>query len=573
VGVSFVRVMNRLSIIRSLKGRLALVLFITTVIPIILTGYISYRWIYIVQTEKIEKDIQNNLTKETEELERKIVDITNVSQLLDVEDGIGRDVLKFVSSNDQLEKTILYRDINKSIVNVNFANPNLGVMFYYAPYYKDPILFSNITGETDFQINNLPIFYGKKTIQYYGPYASLNKEDKSLVFSLVRTMEDGYGHTIYAYIETKIAGLAAMFPADLTADSYHVLVNPAGNVVYSNQPAKQLGEIFRVPQGYKIFFAESAEKWKIYQLIPLSAYNHEINKWIVQFLLFSCLSLIVGVLLAWFIWKMLYGPIRLINKEITHFRYDQSSKALAMTGLVEFDHVLNNFHQMRSRIVELIMDVEEKEKRRGQLEVEKLLVQINPHFLHNTLNTIQWLARMQGQKNIAQLVSIFTRVLHYNLGKKSIIVSVQEEAEAIRDYIELQNIRYDHVFKVMLDIDPAALEVSIPRFILQPLVENSLYHGFEQGEGEIHVIIQKMEDTRLLLVVKDNGIGIPEDRLVQLFEQEDNQQKSGLGIGLHYVKKMLEVYYGASAQLEIFSLPGKGTTISIHLPGTMIRGD
>jgi two-component system sensor histidine kinase YesM len=180
---------------------------------------------------------------------------------------------------------------------------------------------------------------------------------------------------------------------------------------------------------------------------------------------------------------------------------------------------------------------------------------------------------MQGQKNIAQLVSIFTRVLHYNLGKKSIIVSVQEEAEAIRDYIELQNIRYDHVFKVLLDIDSAALEVSIPRFILQPLVENSLYHGFEQGEGEIHVIIQKVEDTKLLLVVRDNGIGIPEDRLTQLFEQEDNQQKSGLGIGLHYVKKMLEVYYGASAQLEISSFPGIGTTISIHLPGTMIRSD
>jgi two-component system sensor histidine kinase YesM len=176
---------------------------------------------------------------------------------------------------------------------------------------------------------------------------------------------------------------------------------------------------------------------------------------------------------------------------------------------------------------------------------------------------------MQGQTNIAQLVSIFTRVLHYNLGKKSIIVTVEEEVEAIRDYIQLQNIRYDHVFKVLLDIDPAALEVSIPRFILQPLVENSLYHGFEQGEGEISVIIQMVGETRLLLIVKDNGIGIPEERLAQLFEQEDNMQKSGLGIGLHYVKKMLDIYYGASAQLEIASSSGNGTTISIHLPGTM----
>jgi two-component system, sensor histidine kinase YesM len=566
-----VRLFNRFSLIRSLKGNLAIVLVITTVIPIILTGYISYRWIYIVQTEKIEKDIQSNITRETSELERRLDDTTSVSQLLAIEGGIGRDVVKFISNQDELEKRNLYADINASMLNVNFANPNLGVMFYYTPEYKDPIIFSNSNIEPSFQIDKLPLFYEKNLLKYYGPYKSLNTNDNSLVFSLVRTMPDGAGHTIYAYIETKLTGMEVMFNQDTKlSNSYHVIVNPNGKVAYSNlAKINQWGQAFAAPKGYKVFSAESVYDWKVYQLIPLSVYNREINKWIVQFILFSCLSLIVGIGLAWFIWKMVYGPIRLINKEITRFRNDQSTDSQAMTGLVEFDQLLLNFHQMRGRIVDLIMDVEEKEKRRGQLEVEKLLVQINPHFLHNTLNTIQWLARMQGQTNIAQLVSIFTRVLHYNLGKKSIIVTVEEEVEAIRDYIQLQNIRYDHVFKVLLDIDPAALEVSIPRFILQPLVENSLYHGFEQGEGEIQVIIQMVEEAKLLLIVKDNGIGIPEERLAQLFEQQDNMQKSGLGIGLHYVKKMLDIYYGASAQLEIASSSGNGTTISIHLPGTM----
>jgi two-component system, sensor histidine kinase YesM len=153
--------LDRFTLIRSLKGRLALVLFITTVIPIILTGYISYRWIYIVQTEKVEKDIQSNVERETKELERKLDDITSISQLLAIEGGIGRDVLKFISDPDELEKRNLYADINTGMLNVNFANPNLGAMFYYTPGYKDPIIFSNAKLKPGFEIERLPLFYEK----------------------------------------------------------------------------------------------------------------------------------------------------------------------------------------------------------------------------------------------------------------------------------------------------------------------------------------------------------------------------------------------------------------------------
>ncbi|MDI4644302.1 sensor histidine kinase [Cohnella hashimotonis] len=566
--------------LRSLRSRLALFLTIATVVPVLWLGYISYRWIYIVQTEKIQRDWMDKAYRERDELERKLDELGRVSQLLDVEGGIGREVVRFIGSADPYERSMLYRDINDSIANVIFSNPNLGLMFFYDPDLAEPVLFPNREGGAALDLRSLTPFYRQKLFTYYGPYPSFSPESeaKGPVFSLLRKLTYGQGKSLYAYVETKTTGLESLFDAAAAGRSdypvYHVLTAPNGNVAYSNlKEAAKAGESYAVSsRQYKTFRADSGHGWTIYQLIPVSAYDREMNKWLLQFVLLASLSILFGIALAWVIWRMVYRPIRIMNREITRFRYNQSPTGVSATGLLEFNQMLANFQSMSRRIAELIADVEDKEKRRGELEVEKILVQINPHFLHNTLNTIQWLARMQGQANIAKLVSIFTRVLHYNLGKKTIIVTVREEAEAVRDYIELQNIRYDHSFNVSLDIGPDCLDVPIPRFLLQPLVENALYHGFDEDEsGEIAVTIRR-EARHLLVEVVDNGKGIPRERLEALLETDDDKlRRSGLGIGLRYVRKMLAVYYGSAAELSIESEPGGGTRIAIRLPDA-VRG-
>ncbi|WP_219836215.1 sensor histidine kinase [Paenibacillus sp. R14(2021)] len=560
----------------SLKGRLIVILIIAAVIPSLLTGYISYRWIYVVQTQKIERDWVAKVSRDRDELDRKLEELGRVSQLLDVEGGIGREVVQFISSKDSFERSVLYRNISQSMANVNFSNPNVGVMFFYAPDLEEPLLFPNTNAKLTFRPQALPVFYKQKLFTFFGPYPSLDSgERKYPVFSLLRKLQYGQGQYLYAYIETNITGLEDMFAPsggsvaeNPNAPVYHVLTDPNEKIIYSTlsaeAPAGIRYEDFET--AYKIFSAEGSHGWTVVQLIPKASYNSELNRWLREFGLFASLSLLLGIFLAWLIWRMVYRPIRIINKEITRFSYNQSLTNVSATGLTEFNRILTNFQQMSRRIAELITDVEEKEKRRGQLEVEKLLVQINPHFLHNTLNTIQWLARMQGQTNISKLVSVFTRVLHYNLGKKNMVVTVREEVEAIRDYIELQNIRYDHSFNVRVEVDSALLELPIPRFILQPIVENALYHGFDADEGgEIDVVIYQ-ENGFLFLRVQDNGQGIPEDKLAELLDQRESSNKSGLGIGLRYVKQMLAVYYGGLAALKMESKQGNGTVISIRLP-------
>jgi len=550
--------------IGTLKGRLAIMLFLATLVPIVLVGYVSYYWVYMIQIDRNNEDMRNRTQAMYQDLENRLDELGRASQLLVVEGGIGRELIQYLESGSQLDRTLLYQNLLQSTANVGFANPGFTLMFYYVSELSDPVLFPSVPISTlpdDFE-QFQPLFT-KKLLSYRGPHRSLSKGSNATVVSLLRKLEYTGSLPLYIYIERDVS--------DILNDQSKrwVMVNEAGKVAYSGLENVEVGSSFQLEiAGYQRFGAEGSQAWTLQQLIPDQEFFHIINRWKWQFIIIALISLLVGVLMAFSIWRMIYSPIHTINRAINRYSYDVTVPPSRQTGLQEFDLVLDSFQQMKSRIAALIVDVEEKEKWRGQLEVEKLLVQINPHFLHNTLNTIQWIARINGQQDIARLVSIFTRILHYNLGKKSIIVTVREEVAAIKDYIDLQSIRYDHQFHIELDIDPDTLDVSIPRFILQPLVENAMYHGGQDDNMTIAVRIRKHE-VGIKLSVEDNGDGIPEDKLNQLLEESDDLRKSGLGIGLSYVRKMLDVYYDDTALFEVSSLPGQGTEIRILLPGQL----
>jgi two-component system sensor histidine kinase YesM len=220
---------------------------------------------------------------------------------------------------------------------------------------------------------------------------------------------------------------------------------------------------------------------------------------------------------------------------------------------------------MRSRIGELISEVALKEKGKAQLEVEKLMAQINPHFIYNTLDTVRWLARGNGQKEIDKLVSTLNKVLHYNLGKGG-PAKIKDELEALKQYVELQGIRYNFQFDVNVRADEGALELPVPRFILQPLVENALYHGLHEN-GMIEVEIAEEGGTHIAINVSDNGEGMPDTEIRRLLNDENTDRKRvGLGIGLNYVYRMVKFQFGAAASFHIESRAGVGTTVRLRLP-------
>ena len=268
---------------------------------------------------------------------------------------------------------------------------------------------------------------------------------------------------------------------------------------------------------------------------------------------------------AWVIWRTIRLPLGRFNNEIKKLQYSNFHSPLKMTKIIEFDFLLHQFQEMRNKIWDLLQEVKEKEKRKSEMEMEKLLFQINPHFIHNTLDTIRWLARSKGLYEIDKLIFSLNQVLYYNMGKNG-VSTVQEELDAMNNYVELQRIRYDFNFTVAISAESDLLQKPIPRFILQPLVENSLYHGL-QDEGEIKVQIHLDDEQYMVIQVSDNGAGMKEEDIERLLQSQSlEHRKVGMGIGLYYVNRIIKVQFGDQAQFNINSKLGVGTNMALRIP-------
>ena len=364
------------------------------------------------------------------------------------------------------------KEIADNVTLVNTAGNNLGLIFFYYADEKK-VMFENQGVNPDFDFKKIPVLAGGVDMNYHGPHKSTELKAEYSVFSILRKISLIDMGEFYVYIETD----NKLFNEILSYQRYnlnvsHILLNDAGKIIYSQNesvfPAGtgiDVGKLNsgrksdKIRNGYYVFSEKGAQGWYLIAAISRKDYNYEIYKWGVGFIIFAFLSIFGSLLLARSIWRTVYRPIKSLNAEIGLMAESRFDSQIRFTGINEFDKLLERFQDMRSKIVYLFGEIEEKEKKKKAAEVEILLHQINPHFLHNTLNTIQWLARMNGQDEIDRLVALFTRVLHYNLGKEGGTVALSEEISALKDYVELQRIRFDYQFEVKIDVEEAVADI------------------------------------------------------------------------------------------------------------------
>jgi len=560
--------------VKSLRNTLFIYLVIGTLLPLLLVGFVTYTSIYSILSGKIGNGIGASLSQEASSLENAIDNMDFASKQFALDGQIVQEMSSFIQEKQIFRKSQMMNSINQKINLVNFTNPYIGLTAYIMPDSDDPVLFTNMSARRNFDISTLPSFMRYNGADYYGPHPTMYAVGDNLVFSEQRIVRVPGQHKLYIYLETNYS----LFRKIFNQESYgmkvnHLLVNQQGNstkVIDGKLPLsiiKAAGSNSNLTHetlsGYHLFRYASPQGWKLIAVVKKSEFNSEIYSWFYKMILLAFSTLLFAGFLAWIIWRKIYGPLRKVNLEINRMA-ENVTAPVAYTNVEEFDFVLTNFQQMKKQVNELIVAVAHNEKQKSQFEIEKLLSQINPHFLHNTLNTVQWMARLNGQKEIDKLVTLLVKVLHYNLGKQSIIVTIGEEIEAIRNYMELQRIRYDYEFEFNVEADEDVLSVAVPRFLLQPLVENSIYHGLSDN-GKVDVEITKHGEGEVQLCVKDNGAGMDADTLDQLLS-DDGAKKRGLGIGFSYVNRMLRTYYGEQMKLEMFSKPGEGTVVSIVIP-------
>ena len=557
------------------KNRIIFIFLVSSLTPFICLGFISFYTIDSIIGNKVESALQSNLKQDLMTLENALNNMNHVSQQLAYGGGTNKLIEQLEAEKEPYERLRLVNEIRSELNNITFSNPNIGLLMYYDPEIGS-YEFENFSVRGIFSPEKLPVMADYPEITYFGPHPSYNGSINQYVFSILRKVNLP-DQNLYLYIESGRNALTSLFAPQNRKESSRrlLLLDDAGRIAFSEvEEVFTERELFpernaKTQSGYVNGFfwnrEVSNQGWSIVSVVPEEELNLERNRWLRQIMGIFLLFLIVACLVAWLLWKMVYRPLDKFHSEIKSLISSDEREHKELTHIPEFDYLLYQTRSMKGKIWALYDEIEQKEKRRADLEVEKLLYQINPHFLMNTLDTVHWLALMNGQKEIDKLVLSLNKLLYYNLGKMGETSSIGDEIEALKEYLQLQQIRYDFQFDVDLNVDEKSLALESPRFLLQPIVENALYHGVSD-DGYIYVGVELQGDA-LQITIQDNGAGMPKEAIDRLLSEDTKESdKVGMGIGMKYVKRILQANYGDAAKLQIRSEPGKGTIVSLRLP-------
>ena len=221
--------------------------------------------------------------------------------------------------------------------------------------------------------------------------------------------------------------------------------------------------------------------------------------------------------------------------------------------------------QMIGRLDDQMGEIRRRQESLRRTELALLQAQINPHFLYNTMDTIIWLIEADKQQEAVEMVANLSSFFRHSLSKGEDVITLAEEERHVRSYLQIQHARYQDIMEYILDIDPGLHDAMLPKLTLQPLVENALYHGIKlkRAKGTIR-ITATLADGCVLLRVEDNGVGITPQRLAQLRDAMERQER--VGFGLSAVNQRLRLQFGLEYGLRLDSEEGQGTTVTARIP-------
>lgn len=341
-----------------------------------------------------------------------------------------------------------------------------------------------------------------------------------------------------------------------------------GQKILSELPKKE-GYAVTNQEGYKIMVYRSTIGYANAIALPENIYQKEMNMWRLKLVVIILSAFGIFSCSVIYLYRLICKPLNQLQKQIIQVGNGALHGERQEYEIKEFDDLMHEVEQMKEQIRNLIDDVVEKEKNIQRTEYEKLLYQINPHFLLNTLNSVQWMARMSKQNNIMEFVQRLKRLLSYNLGKEGMQTTLRTEIDIVKDYIALEQMRYDFVIEMNVE-EGRYLEQPTVRMLLQPLVENAIRYGLGNDEK---ITIQVFEDNiRGLagITILDSGNGLTQEEIYQINEPFDydvkKMQHGNRGIGLRYVKAMLDSFYEGETTLFVNCKKGYGTKITILIP-------
>ena len=308
--------------------------------------------------------------------------------------------------------------------------------------------------------------------------------------------------------------------------------------------------------------------WKLVGVIKGTGISLNMLKTRLFIVFVILLIIFIVILINSYISFRVTNPIRELEKSVKALEEGNLDADIYMGGSYEVQHLGKSVQDMKFRIKGLMQDIVNEHEEKRKSEFDSLQAQINPHFLYNTLDIIVWQIENEKQSEAVHTVTALARFFRLSLGKGKNIVTVRDEIDHVKNYLMIQHMRFKNKFDYEFDIAEDVLELPSLKLMLQPLVENAIYHGMEfmDGDGMITVKAWRKEDE-LYLSVADNGLGMTEDKVEMILTGKSTSGNGrGSGIGVKNVNERIKLYFGEAYGLTIDSEPDEGTTVIIHLP-------
>ena len=308
--------------------------------------------------------------------------------------------------------------------------------------------------------------------------------------------------------------------------------------------------------------------WKLIGVVPESVQETSINKF--RYYIITTILILVMMLLQVnrFISRKISRPIRELDESVKAYEAG-AMPDIYIGGSAEIRHLGYSVQKSYEQIEMLMKEIIQQQTERRKSELDALQSQINPHFLYNTLESITWMIEAQRNKEAVVMISELAKLLRVSLSRGKTIISIGDELQHGRSYMNIQRVRYKERFKVEFLIDEEIKNYCIVKLVIQPLLENAIYYGVgnmdEDDDGQILVRGEKKGED-IYISIEDNGMGMPEDIRDNILTDNSKVPKHGSGVGVINVHSRIRLMFGSEYGLEVYSELDEGTKVVIHIP-------
>lgn len=316
-------------------------------------------------------------------------------------------------------------------------------------------------------------------------------------------------------------------------------------------------------------------QWKVLTYISLEDLYIEINSLRATVTIICIITVLIAFIVSLILSLDILKPINQLVTGMKRFLLNGDNIQIDIFRNDELGYMGQTFNEMTKRINHLVNGIYAEQLTRKEAELKSLQAQINPHFLFNTLESINWMAQLNGVPEISETVSALSTLMEINICRNDKLIFLREEMRYIDNYIYIMKKRYEERLIVEKLVDEDILDFKIPVLLIQPLIENSIYHGVEKSSKSIKILIHiyKISDSCISLEVIDNGAGIEENELRKLNDKFKSANsilelngKTRKGIGLENVNRRIKLFYGDEYGLTIESFPNEYTKVKTSLP-------